>query len=97
MRQSTSFSEEEVAFLDELFRILLRGGDASRLIRNRSFANVMRKIHAMKGRIPLKKHAGGTGILPPPPEDDDPDYDPDYSEGNQLGALNPGELPDEGD
>lgn len=96
MRQSTSFSDEEIQLLDELFRILLRGGDARRLVRNRAFANVMRKVLSMKERAQAAKPPS-TGILPPPlPEDEDSDYDPDYSEGNQLGALNPGEMADDG-
>lgn len=51
MRFSTSFSEEEIAFLDGLLRTLLRGGDASMFVRSRSFANVMRKVVAMKEKV----------------------------------------------
>jgi hypothetical protein len=95
-RQSTSFSDEEIHLLDEMFRILIRGGDARRLVRNRAFANVMRKVSAMKERAKALKPQS-TSILPPPlPDDADQDYDPDYSEGNQLGALNPGEMADDG-
>lgn len=83
MRLSTSFSEEEVLFLDELMRLMTRGGDPSIILRNRSFAGVARKVLAMKERFSKKADK--------PVEE----YDP-YGEGNQLGALNPGEEPDDG-
>lgn len=85
MRLSTSFSEEEILFLDELMRLMSRGGDPSIILRNKSFAGVARKVLAMKERFAKKADK--------PVEEEE--YDP-YGEGNQLGALNPGEEPDDG-
>lgn len=100
MRLSTSFSEEEVAFLDGLLRVLLRGGDASMFVRHHAFASVMKKVIAMKEKVANPGIRGVKAKLHVTDEVgdmDEKDYDPEYSEGNQLGALNPGEAPDEGD
>jgi hypothetical protein len=51
MRFSTSFSEEEISFLDGLLRTLIRGGDATMFVRNKAFANVMRKVLSMREKV----------------------------------------------
>ncbi len=53
MRVSTSFSEEEIQFLDELFKILTRGGDPKLLLRAKALPGLMRKVVAARERLGL--------------------------------------------
>ena len=47
---SQSFVEEEIELLNQLVSTLLRGGDASTLVRHSSFRSLCRKTKSMKAR-----------------------------------------------
>lgn len=54
MRVSTSFSEEEIRFLDELFKVLTRGGDVRLLLRAKALPGLMRKVVSARERLGLE-------------------------------------------
>lgn len=49
---SQSFTEDEVKWLEQVMRIMLRGGDPKALLRHReTFASLARKVQAMRRRV----------------------------------------------
>lgn len=78
MRISTSFSEEEVHLMDDLFKILLRGGDARILMRSKALPGLMKKIIAARERLgqpmPVEPPPDERAVpLPPAPGEDVPE------------------------
>lgn len=51
MGKGTTFREEEIALMNELFTVLNRGGDPSVIRRSAVYASVMRKFQALKTRV----------------------------------------------
>lgn len=52
IRMSQSFSPEETKWLDDVFRMLLRGGDVRQLLHGgKEGASILRKIRSMRRRF----------------------------------------------
>lgn len=51
MGKGTTFREDEITLLNELFATLNRGGDPRILMRNPAYASVVRKFMAMKIKV----------------------------------------------
>lgn len=52
---SQSFSEEEIEALDQLLKLILRGGDTYATVRSEAMISVMRKVLVMKTAIARQK------------------------------------------
>jgi hypothetical protein len=59
---SESFEEEEVALLDQLFVLLLRGGSPEVLRRQPAFGSICRKVVGMKQRVKEAKGLSSTEV-----------------------------------